>query len=135
MLIEAAKIATIVVLALIIVAGAARSQQQDQPMVQQCLTELTKTARERDAGSDFVAAVLTELADAKSQAAAANQQIAATAARITNLIKENSDLTKERDELKAKAGSGVMGTPPPSSTMPASAPPGPEGPAAGGLPP
>jgi hypothetical protein len=116
MLIEAAKIATIVVLTLIIVAGAARSQQ-DQPMVQ-CTTELTKTSRERDAGSDYVAAVLTQLADAKMQAAAANQQIAADQARIANLTNENAALTKERDELKAKVS--LVGSPPPprSSTFP-----------------
>jgi hypothetical protein len=61
---NADKIVIIVVLTLIIVAGSARSQ--DQPMEQQCLNELTKTARERDAGSDYVAAVLTQLADAKA---------------------------------------------------------------------
>jgi septal ring factor EnvC (AmiA/AmiB activator) len=109
------------VIAIIIVAGAAMSQgTPPDPMVAQCMTELTKTSRERDAGSDYVAAVLTQLADAKAQAAAANQQIAADQARLTVLSNENTALTKERDELKAKAGSGVVGSPPPpsSSTRP-----------------
>lgn len=75
---------------LLIMIGVAHAQQ-DQPLAQY-QAELTKTAQERDAGADYVAALLTQLADAKMQAAAANQQIAAGQARITNLVKENLDL-------------------------------------------
>jgi hypothetical protein len=109
----------IAVIALIVVAGVAMSQgTPPDPMVAQCMTELTKTSRERDAGSDYVAAVLTQLADAKAQAAAANQQIAGDQARIGNLIDENKALTKERDELKAKAKDGVVDTAPPPHVGP-----------------
>jgi hypothetical protein len=152
--------AFVLTIAEVITAGAIA--QQDQPALAQYQAELTKTARERDAGADYVAALLTQLADTRAQAVAADQQIAADGARIGNLVKENAALTKERDELKAKVGTPVIIEPnnsrpssttappavmvpssPPSATilpqggapMPTSAPPGPAGPAAGGSPP
>jgi hypothetical protein len=108
----------VAIIATIGVAGAVRSQgTPPDPIMAQCFNELTKTAQERDAGGTYVAAVLAQLADAKAQAAAANQQIAASEARIASLIKENSALIKERDELKAKAGVGIVGSPPAASLI------------------
>jgi septal ring factor EnvC (AmiA/AmiB activator) len=118
MLIEAARITVIVAVALIMFVSAAKSQlaKSNRPL-EQYQAELTKAAQERDAGSAYVAALLTQLADTKAQAAAADQQIAADGARITNLSKqvetvtqERNDAMKERDELKAKAGAAASGT-------------------------
>jgi septal ring factor EnvC (AmiA/AmiB activator) len=129
MLIEAARITVIVAVALIMFVSAAKSQlaTSNRPL-EQYQAELTKAAQERDAGSAYVAALLTQLADTKAQAAAADQQLAADGARIANLIaadgerianlskqveavtKERDDAMKERDELKAKAGAAASGT-------------------------
>jgi septal ring factor EnvC (AmiA/AmiB activator) len=118
MLIEAARITVIVAVALIMFVSAAKSQlaTSNRPL-EQYQAELTKAAQERDAGSAYVAALLTQLADTKAQAAAADQQIAADGARIANLSKqvetvtqERNDAMKERDELKAKAGAAASGT-------------------------